>query len=272
MDNEYFRADLHMHSTFSDGTLTPFELIERAKTLKLSAISITDHDSVYAYTPEVFEYARKNELELMTGVEFSCRFEDSTIHILAYNFDPLAESIVSLCARHVDRREKRNKIILERLRGKGIHIDYEELLQSAKGAVGRPHIASALIKKGVVSTIQEAFEKLIGDSKPCYVSGESFSIPETLEVIHQGGGKAFIAHPHLVRKKKMVNRITDMKIDGIEVYYAKFPPHRESGWLALAKEHNLLISGGSDFHGDYKEKNPMGCSWVNREAFEKICQ
>ncbi|MDN3504229.1 MAG: PHP domain-containing protein [Rhabdochlamydiaceae bacterium] len=261
-----------MHSTFSDGTLTPFELIERAKSLKLSGISITDHDSVLAYTPDVFDFASEQEIELMTGVEFSCRFEETTIHILAYNFDPLADSIVTLCARHVQRRERRNKTILERLRGKGIIIDYDELVNSAKGAVGRPHIANALIKKGIVSTIQQAFDQLIGDSSPCYVPGESVTIPETLEVIHQAGGKAFIAHPHLVRKKKMVSRIVDLKIDGIEVYYAKFPPHRESGWLAMAKEKGLLISGGSDFHGDYKEKNPMGCSWVNKEAFNKICQ
>ncbi|MCF7853071.1 MAG: PHP domain-containing protein [Simkaniaceae bacterium] len=261
---------MHTHTTCSDGTMTPFELINEAKKIGLQGLSITDHDGVSAYTDELFDYARANGIQLMTGVEFSCRFEEMSIHILGYHFDHLNEAIQDLCKRHVIRRQERNLLILERLRGRGIRIEPEELKQKAAGVIGRPHIAKIMVEKGAVGSIQEAFEEYIGDNKPCYVPGASFFIPETIDMIHQAGGKALIAHPHLIRNKSVVKKLIQLPFDGIEAYYARFPLDQEREWLEIAEKKGWLISGGSDFHGTIKPHNPLGSSWIGLEEFKKL--
>lgn len=271
MDKTHFRADLHTHSTFSDGELAPQDLLIKAKKANLSGLSITDHDAVFAYHSQTMEEAKRLGLELITGVEFSCRYQEFPVHILGYCFDPYNQAIIDLCHRHHNRREERNQMILERLKGRGIAIDYEEVKSCGYGTIGRPHIAEVLRKRRIVSSIQEAFEQFLGDDKGCYVPGFSVSVEETIDVIHQAKGKAFLAHPHLIKQKKITSRIVDLGLDGIEVYYARLPKQQEAVWLAMAKEKGLLISGGSDFHGDFKTHNPLGASWVDWEAFQQIC-
>jgi len=266
-----FRADLHCHTVFSDGTLTPQQLLHLAKEVGLSGISITDHDTIEAYS-QAPAIAKKLGILLGSGVEFSCIFQKMSVHILAYDFDLNSPAITNLCAQHQQRRTCRNKAILERLSRLGMSISEEELFSIGEKTVGRPHIAKLMVEKGYVDSIKEAFNRYIGDGKPCYEPGEGISVQQTLDVIHQGKGKAFIAHPHLLDHSRKIKELLKYPFDGIECHYAKFPPEQERRWIQIAKERGWLVSGGSDFHGSVKEYIQLGCSWVDEETFYKIFQ
>ncbi len=266
-----FRADLHCHSTCSDGTMTPNQLLHHAKEIGLSGICITDHDTIEAYhtAPAI---AKELGLLLGIGAEFSSVFKTLSVHILAYDFDLHNPAIKKLCERHSVRRTERNRAILHNLSRLGMPIFEEELLAMGEKSIGRPHIAFLMMQKKYVASIREAFNVYIGDGCPCYVPGEAISSEETISIIHQGGGKAFIAHPHLLVHANKIKLLLELPFDGIECHYAKFPPEKEKKWIKIAQEKNWLISGGSDFHGTAKEYIQLGCSWVNEETFHKIFQ
>lgn len=266
-----FRADLHCHTIFSDGTMTPQQLLDLAKDVGLSGISITDHDTIEAYS-QAPAVAKKLGILLGSGVEFSCIFQKMSVHILAYDFDLNSPAIINLCAQHQLRRTCRNKTILEHLSRLGMSISEEELFSIGEKTLGRPHIAKLMVEKGYVDSIKEAFNRYIGDGKPCYEPGEGISVQQTLDVIHQGKGKAFIAHPHLLDHSRKIKELLKYPFDGIECHYAKFPLEQERRWIQIAKERGWLVSGGSDFHGSVKEYIQLGCSWVDEETFHKIFQ
>lgn len=266
-----FKADMHMHSTCSDGLLNPFELLDKAAEIGLSGLSITDHDTVDAYTKELFLAASNKGLLLCPGVEFSCQLNGMNIHILGYDFNINDPNLLALCERHQVRRRDRNRRILKKLRTKGILIEEEELesFQEA-GVIGRPHIASLMIKKGFVATIKQAFNQFLGDGRSCFDPGESFSIDETVKILRAAKGKAFIAHPHLVKKGRTLKELLKKNFDGLECYYGIFSRKDNQKWLDLAHQKQWLISGGSDFHGDSKPYNRLGSSFVDEETFFKI--
>lgn len=266
-----FRADLHCHTTCSDGSLDSEDLIRLAKEKNLQGLSITDHDCVDAYEKAV-PYARQQGLSLGTGVEFSCMEEGVSTHILGYDFDLKHEKILSLCFWHRERRKKRNLKILEKLSSFGIRIEPQELelKNGSHRPIGRPHIAIILLKKGIVRSLQEAFQRFLGEGKSCFDPGESITVEETLAVIHEAGGKGFLAHPHLFQKPRFVLKLLEKPFDGVECYYSKCLPNQEKKWLKLAEKRGLLISGGSDFHGEFKPDIPLGCSWVGKKEFDRI--
>ena len=266
-----FRADLHCHTTLSDGTMTPLELLLLAKEIGLSGISITDHDTIDAYI-QAPAIAKELGLFLGSGVEFSCIFRTMSVHILGYDFDLNSPEIQHLCTRHQQRRSLRNKKILEKLSRLGMLIFEEELMKVGEKTVGRPHIAQLMVQKGYVGSIREAFNRFIGDGKPCFDAGEGISVEETISIIHQGGGKAFIAHPHLLKHANRIKELFKLPFDGIECHYAKFPAEQEARWIQISKERGWLMSGGSDFHGSVKDYIQLGCSWVDETCFRKIFQ
>lgn len=266
-----FKADLHCHSTCSDGTLSPFEILELAKKTGLQGLSITDHDTIEAYTEAFFSKAKDLEIEIIPGVEFSCQQNHHPVHILGYNFSLEDEGLKHLCKRHHTRRKHRNEAILMKLNAKGLTLSPEELQQSNDiQVIGRPHIASLMIKKGYVKSIDEAFKKYLGEGKPCYDPGEVISVEETVEIIHKANGKAFIAHPHLISRNSVLKELLNMSFDGIECFYANFPMKKNLKWVEVAKSHSLLMSGGSDFHGSVKPSIALGASFTNLEFFNKI--
>lgn len=265
-----FRADLHCHTTCSDGTSSPKELLHQAKSIGLQGLSITDHDTTAAYTTAV-PIAKELGLLLGTGVEFSCSFEGQSVHILAYDFILSNPIIETLCKEQQFNRTKRNQVILEKLQSKGVFIEQEEL-DSLKRVLGRPHIAQLMIKKGYVSSIQEAFTLYLGDNKSCFYRGELLQIEETIHLIHQAQAKVFLAHPHFLSRSIFVKNLFKLPFDGIECYYAKISSAQEKRWIKLAKSKGLLISGGSDYHGSIKSYLPLGCSWVDRNTFFSIFQ
>lgn len=264
-----FRADLHCHSTFSDGTLSPSEIVHLAKKIGLSGLSITDHDSILAY-PQALEEAKEQKISMIPGVEFSAMHKDISVHILGYAFDLHHDSIARLCEKHKERRQERNSIILEKLAKKGLNILESEL--KSLHVIGRPHIAQAMVQKGYAASINDAFKKFLGDNKSCYAKGQPIEIEETLDAIHQAKGIAVLAHPHLAKDQAFVKELLQFPFDGLECYYAKFPNQEQKRWVQLAMKKNLLITGGSDFHGDVKPAIPLGCSWVNEELFQILAK
>jgi 3',5'-nucleoside bisphosphate phosphatase len=273
-----FRADLHCHTTCSDGSATAEEVIQLAKKSGLSALSITDHDTVAAYE-EAALMASEAGILLLPGVEFSTVLKQSSVHILAYGFQVDDKAITKLCAKHTERRMSRNLSMLELLAKQGMPLVYEDLVDAipaklaSKGrSIGRPHIAFAMIKKGYVKSPQEAFDKYLSEESSCFVQGDSFTVDETLDTIHSAKGIAIIAHPHLIKNTGLLNELLQKDFDGLECYYGKFPATSHERWLKIAKHRNWLITGGSDFHGIAKPNLNLGCSWIGQERFQAILE
>lgn len=273
-----FRADLHCHSTCSDGSLSPLQLLELAAKNGLNALSITDHDSIGAYTPDTLEKAKQLGIVLLPGVEFSTGINQTSIHLLGYNFSLQSPEVAALCADHAHRRMERCRGMLERLAKLGMPIAEDKLLEAVAAfsptqqnrIIGRPHIAQMMIQLGYVQSITEAFKKYLGEGRPCYVQGEHVPPEATIDVIHKAGGAAVIAHPHLIKNTEILKRLLEMNFDGIECYYSKFSSKEHERWVKIANHRNWLITGGSDFHGDIKPTINLGCSWIDEEHFNRL--
>lgn len=263
-----FRADLHCHSTFSDGSLTPEQLIKHAADIGLQGLSITDHDTTAAY-PEAFSIAKDYHIRLIPGAEFSSDHKGESVHILAYAYKVGHPALQALVQRHVDRRKKRNLAILQRLAEHGMVVLPEEI-SADDHTVGRPHIAQAMLDHGYVGSIQEAFHKYIGDGKPCHCRGIPILAEETLSIIHQAGGLAVLAHPHLTKNQNLIDSLITLPFDGIECFYARFSASEEKPWVDIAVRKNWIQTGGSDFHGASKPGNALGSSWISETTFNLL--
>lgn len=265
-----FKADLHCHSTCSDGSLTPEQLVQHAKNLGFQGLSITDHDTIEAYNTAV-PAAKEAGMRLISGVEFSTTLDGVSVHILAYSFPLTHPEIINLCQKHTVRRQMRNRAILEKLSKMGMPISEEELLQVSPRlnySLGRPHIAMLMVSKGYVPTIQEAFKKYIGEGAPCFATGEPFRVEDTLRIIHEAKGLAVIAHPQLIQDVKTLKNLLEMPFDGMECFYGNFQNQDSKRWIKIAARKNLIMTGGSDFHGKIKPSIPFGCSFIDEKTFE----
>lgn len=263
-----FRADLHCHTTCSDGTSSPKEIVELARKVGLQGLSITDHDTIEAYETAI-PAAEEQGLLLISGIELSTTHAGQSVHILAYSFPLRSPLIRDFCMQHHQRRIQRAQAILEILAQQGMPLEFEEI--SAK-TIGRPHIALAMIQKGYVSSLQEAFHKYLGEGKSCYIPSSSTPVEETLDLIHQAGGLGVIAHPHLIDNSKILRDLLDMPFDGIEGYYGHFPAQAHERWVKIGEYRKWLITGGSDFHGTIKPNLMLGSSWVNGNVFQILYQ
>lgn len=269
-----FRADLHCHSTFSDGTCTPKELIDLAIKSGLKGLSITDHDTTQAYA-DALAYAEELQFDLLPGIEFSASYEGESVHVLGYAFTPFHPKILDLCIQHHHRRKFRNQEILERLASLGIPLTLENVADASASkleTIGRPHIANALVKKGYAASIKDAFRQFLGEGKAAYAKGAAISVEETLATLHAANGLAIIAHPHLIENAKLRNKLFDMNFDGLEGYYGSFHRDENERWVKIGQKRNWLITGGSDYHGDIKPNVTLGSSWVSKETFEILQQ
>ncbi len=263
-----FRADLHCHSTCSDGTFTPEELVRHALDKGLQGLSITDHDNVSAYALAK-PLADRLGLALISGVEFSAELRGVSVHVLGYAFQTDHPAILDLCTKHKNRRAQRNHEMFEKLAQLDMPLDEEALSLNAQ-TLGRPHIAQAMVDKGYVDSIPDAFKKFLAEGRPAYVRGELFSVEETLNTLHQAGGVAIIAHPHLIDRPRILNQLVEMPFDGIECFYSRFDKSRNQRWIRIAEKKGWLMTGGSDFHGMVKPGVELGCSWVGIETFQQL--
>lgn len=263
-----FRADLHIHTNCSDGTDTPHAILDLAKAANLSGLSITDHDTIQAYTPELYAKAKELHLELLQGVEISSEWQGLTVHVLAYRFNPGIQGFLDLV---VARRIERNRRILGKLKKKGIDINEEELRSNGPlQIICRPHIAAAMVKKKAVATVQEAYDRYLKDDACCYAIGGEFAPHEVIHAIHEYRGLAILAHPHFLKRGRFLREILQLPFDGIECYYGRVLKEQEAQFVRIARERDWLMTGGSDYHGSRRPHISIGCSWVDETAFRKL--
>ena len=241
-------VDLHMHSTFSDGRFTPSELVEKCGRLGFAAMALTDHDSCLGVAEACLAAKKYPGLQVIAGVELDTRCEGQDVHILGYYIDTENEALRQRMDGLRLARERRLQLTVARLRELGYAVEVTDC-DPVNKAVGRPHVAKALVEKGYVATVQEAFDKLLGEGCPAYVQLEKLTPAEAAALIHQAGGLAVLAHPGEIADASLPERLlAEVPFDGIEVWH---PSNRETlgKWLALAEKYKLLKSGGSDFHG-----------------------
>lgn len=251
------RADLHIHTIYSDGIKTPEEILRMADKANLGAISITDHDSVDAYK-ELYEISNKYHIEIMTGIEFSCYEDEQEYHILGYNFDINNKELKHSLETFKKAREVRAKRIISKLKKINIELNIEDVNKIAGVApITRPHIAFALIDKGYVANQREAFYLYLSDGKPAYEPKYNFSIKDALELINKCDGIAVLAHPSDNISPEMLYKLIEMGIDGIEVVHPSQNNTIESQLTQIANQYWLIATGGSDYHGsrDYDDSN-----------------
>lgn len=250
------RIDLHSHTTASDGLKAPEELARLAKEAGVDLLAVTDHDT----TEGVAEAAREGAklgLRVIPGIEMSSRFEDREVHVLGIGIDPahgpLQERLTDMRAK---RRERVGRIC-EALAGLGVKLDPADVLAEAKGkSVGRKHIARAMLKRGLVPNLQAAFDRYLADGGPAHVPSSELSPAEAAGLIHRAGGVAVLAHPHFFEDDDRVRRVLDAApIRGLEVHHRYWRPQKYLAYLAMARQRDLIVTGGSDYHGDDNAKN-----------------
>ena len=243
-------ADLHIHSSYSDGVYTPRELAFMAKAAGISVMALTDHDTLKGL-PEMEKAAKEAGIDFIPGVEFSARWENRQVHIIGYGIDPNNALLLERLADVRNARRSRLEKIIKRLHEMGMDVEVP-VPEEGQRAVGRPHIARALVAQGYVKTVQEAFDKYIGEGKPAYQPQTKMTPPEAVMLIHQAGGLAVQAHPEEIGDRALaVKLLGALAYDGMEVYHPSAKDNEtEDFWLQVAREHKLLITGGSDFHGN----------------------
>lgn len=256
------RIDLHTHSTASDGSLSPAELMREAKKAGLAAIALTDHDT-FEGLPEARAEAESLGIELVPGCELSLEYAGLPTHLLALFVDERPGAVTSELARVREARTNRNAQMLEKLATVGVHLRPEDVSGRAKGVVGRPHMAQAMVAAGIVKTFEEAFGRFLGRDGLAYVPKVKLTPPEAIRAIHADGGLAVLAHPYLLTQQArplqaMLTELAGMGLDGVEVYYTEHSDKYTALVSALAAELGLLESGGSDFHGSVKPGVALG--------------
>ncbi|MBI3611541.1 MAG: PHP domain-containing protein [Nitrospirae bacterium] len=256
--------DLHTHSTASDGTLTPSELVRYAADKRLRAIALTDHDGVDGLDEAIAEGGRLG-IEVIPGVELSADHPAGAMHILGFFVNRQRTNFLDRLRHLQQARNERNPRIVQKLRALGLKITYEEVrAASGGGLVGRPHFAKVLVQKGYVSSMQEAFERYLKKGAPGYVEKFRFGPQETIGMIHEAGGAAVLAHPFTLFKEDsddlepLVKELSTAGLDGLEVIYSTYSHEQSRLYRELAEKYELLPSGGSDFHGAHKPGIDLG--------------
>jgi predicted metal-dependent phosphoesterase TrpH len=265
------KADLHLHTTFSDGALSPSELIDRARQAGLAAIAITDHDHTGAID-EAMEIGSALGIEVITGVELSTSVGDQDIHILGYFFDHRDRGLQDYLAFFRLERRKRAERIVARLNALNVPLKIESVLTQARtGSVGRPHIANALLEEGLIASYHEAFFRYIGFGKPAYEKKYLVTPREAVALVANAGGLSFLAHPANMIDERLLRELIDAGIDGIEVVHPAHSPERVAHYSGIVGEYFLLASGGSDFHGGRRnDKELLGRYTVSMEQVETM--
>ncbi|WP_136806270.1 PHP domain-containing protein [Desulfosediminicola flagellatus] len=249
--------DLHIHSTFSDGTLRPSEIVSLAKRKGLQAISITDHDTTEGIE-EALEAGRQEGIEVITGIELSTTHNDRHIHLLGYLFNHLEQNFLTSIESIQKARDERNLRIIEKLQALGIDITLSEVQQRSKvGQVGRPHIAQVLIDKGVVRSINDAFSRFLKKGEVAYSPRKLLRTDDAISLIQNAGGIAVLAHPVLIDRSlsvlpELLDELVPAGLGGLEVFYPIHSSKNQKQLRKLADRYGLAVTGGSDYHGDIR--------------------
>lgn len=242
------RVDLHTHTTFSDGTLTPAELVTRGMELGLAAIAITDHDSMDGVEPA--RAAAGSRIEVVPGIEVSTSQNGAEMHVLGYFLDSEHPALRDRLTQFRDERRRRVHAMAERLGAAGVPVDADEVIHRAgAGVVGRPHVAEALVRAGHVASMDDAFRRYLGPSGLAYVPRPQFRPESAIAMIHAAGGVSVLAHPGAALPDLVIETLAQHGLRGIEVWHPQHPPAVVRRYQALAARLGLVTTGGSDYHG-----------------------
>jgi hypothetical protein len=265
------KADLHIHTTASDGRLSPAQIVHRAAQLGLSVIAITDHDSVEGIEPALVAARAYPNLLVTPGVELNTDVPQGEIHILGYFIDYQDQSLGERLKGLRCSREERGRKMVAKLAQVGIHIDWERVLELAAGAsVGRPHIAQAMLEQGYVPSLQEAFDRYIGRDGPAYVEREGLTPVEAVALVVGAEGLPVLAHPAGIGGlDSLIHELKQAGLVGLEVYYNGYTQVVISRLRDLARRHNLIPCGGSDYHG-IKAEDALGNVDVPPESVAQL--
>ena len=265
-------VDLHTHSNASDGWNAPAEVIALADRIGLAAVALTDHDTTAGLAEARAAAESFGDLHFVPGIELSAKFSSGTLHILGLGIDEEAPALSALTRNLVEARNERNPKIIAKLGELGMDIELSDVLAVLSGSpksardriVGRMHIAEALRRKGYVYSTAEAFQRYLGDTGSAFVDKERLTPGEVIEPIHQSGGLAILAHPvHMAYENSaqlalMVRRLVDAGIDGLEAVHSDHSPFQARTYLQLARRLGLMVTGGSDYHGQAKPNVQLG--------------
>jgi 3',5'-nucleoside bisphosphate phosphatase len=258
-------VDLHAHSTASDGTHSPAEVVRLAKQNGLSALALTDHDTV-AGISEAASAAQAIGIDFLPGIEISCGYPSpGTMHLLGYGIDPTSSVLKDLTRRLVEARDQRNPQIIRKLNEHGVAITLAEVEAEAGGEViGRPHFAAVLVRKGCVSSIKSAFDKYLAHGAAAFVDKERLTKEQALDSIERSGGITVLAHPFQLRTsndaelRRVVKDLVDLGLAGIEVLHSDHDDAAVAKYAQIARDYGLIETGGSDFHGQNKSTIQLG--------------
>src|SRR5690554_2605982 len=285
------RIDLHVHSTASDGTLSPSEVVREAHARGLCAIALTDHDTMDGVA-EALQAGMRLGVEVIPGVELNTESPAGEVHVLGYfpppeGWSPEADpaghgagvvgavidrEFYDLLASRRDSRAERARKMVQRLRELGMPLSYEDVLRQAGDApVGRPHIARALLEAGYVESVKEAFDRWLSRGGPAYVPREKLSPAEAVQAIIDAGGVPVLAHPGRIDGQWVIQELIDAGLEGLECYYPEHTPEQTERYLGLAREHGLVVTGGTDYHGPRSPHDAdLGSLPVPPEAVEQL--
>lgn len=270
------KIDLHTHSDRSDGTDSPTELIENAQAAGLDVIAITDHDSTEGWK-EADKAAKRLGITVVHGIEISTKLDGKSVHLLGYEFDPRNKALVHELGKVIDGRSSRLPATLERLRGLGIDIDAKDVRARSRNAaaMGRPHVADALVDLGVVKNRDEAFERYLTPGKPAYVDRYAADLPTAIGLVKDAGGKAVLAHPwsrgsHRVLTRDRIGTLVEAGLDGLEVDHNDHGAQDRAALAQIARELGLVRTGSSDYHGTGKIDFPLGGNTTEPAEYRRL--
>ncbi len=270
LKNHKIEFDLHTHSTVSDGTLSPYEIIDLAYDAGLQGVAITDHDNICS--EDIASYAQKKNITLIQGIEFSTDIVN--LHIIGYNLNINCKVLQDYINNQKLERERALREMCERTEKYNVPVAYEELQRyTSNKTIGRPHLAAIMVEKGYVKNIYQAFHKYLRYDRPVFVDYKKYNFKRILNIILECNGTPVLAHPGMLYKntfKKIIFDAVKNGLKGIEIYYPRHSYKQTYEFYKLAKENNLLITGGSDFHGIIKPDIKLGAAGINKSEFEEF--
>ena len=251
-------TDLHLHTTFSDGTYSPEQLVAEARRFHFVAIALTDHDTVEGCS-RMCDACTTAGIEFIPATELTCEVDQIELHMLGYFLDVDNPKLLKQMTRFQASRHERIREIVARLRKLQVPLDEEEVFAIANcKSPGRPHVARALIQRKICASLDEAFERFLKKNRPAWVPKEKITAEEALQLIHEAGGLAVVAHPGLARTEEALPALIEAGIDGIECFHTRHSPSASEYYVGVAEKFNLAVTGGSDCHGMNKGKPLIG--------------
>ena len=264
-------VDLHSHTTASDGTFTPRELVREAARRGVRILAVTDHDSTEGLAEAMDEATRHRPLQIVPGIEINCDVEGGEVHVLGYCLDYEAPWFQEFCRGQREERRQRVHRMVARLAELGIAIDAEDVFALVQeGSAGRPHVAQVMVKRGYVKTVREAFDRFLGAGKPGNVPREKLSPEDAVRLIRRAGGVPVFAHPGLASRDELIPGLIGAGLMGIECYYTEHSAQQRATYLQICKERDLVATGGSDFHGPQVRAATLGSPTVPMAAVDAL--